>query len=313
MADAAADDEAGEPSEESELLDELILGVINGENLDDLLEKQKDPETNAPEPSPEPEPEDDTEDLKTAPKAGKGRKKPRSVRTISIKYTPAEKYWLNRTYRAYRVQQAAQKRAKVNKTTFTPPPEGLMTHASMMDAFNARFHGKYVDGVTHPRPARERHAFGLWSAKNMSAEDKDMKGALPDYWVREAKTKPVGISLAETTTDDWDTDEYLGVTANAPFEGETSQKSRKRKASSTDGEGDGRKKKARVGGKVVVVDKVAEFNRVFARAWPASRPRRYSAPELRLDLVASHLRPVNGEFDNSWRLEQAKLKSELDQ
>lgn len=56
------------------------------------------------------------------------------------------------------------KEAKGKKEVFKPVG-GMMTHSSLMATFNARFTGKFVDGYEAPRPAREQHSFGLWSAK----------------------------------------------------------------------------------------------------------------------------------------------------
>ena len=167
------------------------------------------------------------------PTFGRAQQGPRKrvQRTASIKYTPTEKYWLNRTYRAYRAQQAAQKEAKSKKVAYHIPADGLLTHNNMMDSFNDRFAGKYIDGLG-PRPPRERHAFSLWSAKNMREDDEHMKGQLPDYWRFDRKQKPAAISLEEHTTDKWDCDEYLGVTKPDTL-ADIPQRSGKRKLSNT--------------------------------------------------------------------------------
>lgn len=241
-----------------------------------------------------------------------GAPKPRvrNLRTASIKYTPTEKYWLNRTYRLYRTQQGAQKLAKSRKLPYHPS-EGVLTHQNMMDAFNDRFAGKFVDGLG-PRPKRERHAFGLWSAKNMREDDEAMKGAVPDYWKMEQKTKPHGIILDEEISRTWDCDQYLGVSAK-PNELRP-QQSRKRKANAVEPTQVGMTSKksrtevvdASVGdGRTTGEIQLNVFSEARAQQWPTHR-RRYSAPSLG-NASRSPLAQVNGDFDYSWSQAKAQL------
>ena len=235
----------------------------------------------------------------------------RVQRTASIKYTPTEKYWLNRTYRAYRAQQAAQKDAKSKKMTYHAPPEGLLTHGNMMDSFNDRFAGKLVDSMG-PRPSRERHAFGLWSAKNMREDDESMKGNLPDYWRMERKQRPGGISLEESITDTWDCDEYLGVEAGPWGEVVPQSSSKKRKNITFDAsEGLQAPKKLRFESTEDVEEqaKVKDAANSRLEAYESTKPqRRYSDPVSSLVLATGHLRQSQGDIEYSWLQAQDRLE-----
>jgi hypothetical protein len=227
-------------------------------------------------------------------------------RAVSIKYTSTEKYWMNRKYRVYRIQQSAQKEAKAMAKRFRPAG-GIMTHRSIMDDFNARFAGKYVDGCEEPRRTREQHAFGLWSAKYLKAGSEVIKGSIPDYWVLDRKAfKSDGISLDEITTDEWDTDEYLGVTTEAPTT--LTSKWRKRKAiGNVESNKNKERKNVEVqeeGGTANTMENegpLAAFSRLHAQQWPVQQ-RQYSAPIPQMSSNTTHLRQTNGGFDYSWAL-----------
>jgi hypothetical protein len=239
--------------------------------------------------------------------------KPRikAFRTASIKYTPTEKYWLNRTYRLYRTQQAAQKLAKSRKLPYHPS-EGVLTHQNMMDAFNDRFAGKFVDGLG-PRPKRERHAFGLWSAKNMREDDEAMKGAVPNYWKMEQKTKPEGVSLEEDLGSQWDCDKYLGVTAEP--EELKPQQSRKRKAAAIGPLGGAdlvkRSRQADAANGVKDGNAFGEVRSIEVARLPQEQlwthRRRYSAPSLGGPRLRSHLAQDYGDFHYSWSQAKTQL------
>lgn len=259
----------------------------------------QEPASSSPLSSPPPTPpQEDT------PKA-KAKKATGTPRTVSVKYSPTERYWLNRMYRAYRVQQAAIKAAKANGDK---PPKfegGLLTHPNLMEAFNERFAGKYVDGIPVPRPSREKHSFGLWSNKNCADGDAHMKGTIPDFWQDlEKKMKPEGISLEEELDVDWNTDEYLAIKSEPPTPDAPvpQQSSKKRKAAALEHDGPGPSKKTKLANlknsnKAFSLDeKLKQFNRTFAQAWGISLHRRNSAPSLSRLLEPNRVREVHGDF-----------------